>query len=273
MRLKVKPLFAMCWARSARSGVSSARHWRGKTRLAGRAGHKPAQGRWHDGTACASVRTQPCQQLATAFDAQSGGFGAAPKFPHPAELAFLLQRRRDEGDEQARDMALLTLRKMAEGGLFDQIGGGFFRYSVDAQWHIPHFEKMLSDNGVLLALYADALALTGEPLFRRVVDATADWALREMLADAGGFHASLAADDPQAVKGSFTSGNPTRCARCFRLLSGMCAPHTGACWMRPILRGAAGTCTWRALPPAWQPPWINPKCWSKSSSPAHATNC
>lgn len=151
----------------------------------------------------AAVRTQARQQLATAFDARHGGFGAAPKFPHPSDLAFLLQRGRIEGDEQARDMALLTLRKMAEGGLFDQIGGGFFRYSVDAQWQIPHFEKMLCDNGVLLALYADALALTGEPLFRRVVEATADWALREMQADTGGFHASLAADDPQAREGQF----------------------------------------------------------------------
>lgn len=156
-----------------------------------------------DGTALpdAAVRTQARQQLATALDARYGGFGAAPKFPHPSELAFLLQRGLDEGDEKARDMALLTLRKMAEGGLFDQIGGGFFRYSVDAQWHIPHFEKMLSDNGVLLALYVDALVLTGEPLFRRVVEATADWALREMQADTGGFHASLAADDPQGREG------------------------------------------------------------------------
>jgi uncharacterized protein YyaL (SSP411 family) len=149
----------------------------------------------------AAVRTQAWQQLATAFDARHGGFGAAPKFPHPSELAFLLQRGSDDGDAQARDMALFTLRKMAEGGLFDQIGGGFFRYSVDAQWRIPHYEKMLSENGVLLALYADALALTGEPLFRRVGEATADWALREMQSDAGGFHASLAADDPQGREG------------------------------------------------------------------------
>lgn len=151
----------------------------------------------------AAVRTQASQQLAAAFDAKHGGFGAAPKFPHPSDLAFLLQRGRDEGDAQARDMALLSLSKMAEGGLFDQIGGGFFRYSVDAQWRIPHFEKMLCDNGVLLALYADALALTGEPLFQRVVDATADWALRELQAETGGFHASLAADDPQGREGHF----------------------------------------------------------------------
>ncbi|MDO8251092.1 MAG: DUF255 domain-containing protein, partial [Rhodoferax sp.] len=87
----------------------------------------------------ATVRTQARQQLAAAFDPVQGGFGAAPKFPHPSDLAFLLRRAREEGDSQARDMALLTLRKMAEGGLYDQIGGGFFRYSVDAQWQIPHF--------------------------------------------------------------------------------------------------------------------------------------
>jgi uncharacterized protein YyaL (SSP411 family) len=150
-----------------------------------------------------AVHTQACQQLSAAFDAKHGGFGAAPKFPHPSDLAFLLRRGVEEGDTQARDMALLTLRKMAEGGVYDQLGGGFFRYSVDAQWQIPHFEKMLCDNGVLLALYADALVLTGEPLFRRIVEETADWALREMLADGGGFHASLAADDAQGREGYF----------------------------------------------------------------------
>ncbi|WP_349276410.1 DUF255 domain-containing protein [Polaromonas hydrogenivorans] len=151
----------------------------------------------------AAVRAQALQQLATAFDPAQGGFGAAPKFPHPSDLAFLLRRAREEGDASAREMALLTLRKMAEGGLYDQIGGGFFRYSVDAQWRIPHFEKMLCDNGVLLALYADALALTGEPLFRRVVEDTASWALREMQSSTGGFHASLAADDGQGREGRF----------------------------------------------------------------------
>ena len=151
----------------------------------------------------ASVATQAAQQLAAAFDPVHGGFGAAPKFPHPSDLAFLLARGQGEGDEPARNMALTTLRKMAEGGLYDQIGGGFFRYSVDAQWRIPHFEKMLCDNGVLLALYADALALTGDPLLRRVVEDTGNWALREMQADNGGFHASLAADDAKGREGQF----------------------------------------------------------------------
>lgn len=151
----------------------------------------------------AAVQTQARQQLATAFDARHGGFGAAPKFPQPSELAYLLHLGQTDGQTQARDMALFSLRKMSEGGLYDQIGGGFFRYSVDAQWQIPHFEKMLCDNGVLLALYADAWALTGEPLFRRVVEGTATWALREMQADTGGFYASLAADDTQGREGHF----------------------------------------------------------------------
>ncbi|BCO25897.1 hypothetical protein MIZ03_0776 [Rhodoferax lithotrophicus] len=151
----------------------------------------------------AAVQTQARQQLATAFDARHGGFGAAPKFPQPSELAYLLHLSQTDGQTQARDMALFSLRKMSEGGLYDQIGGGFFRYSVDAQWQIPHFEKMLCDNGVLLALYADAWALTGEPLFRRVVEGTATWALREMQADTGGFYASLAADDTQGREGHF----------------------------------------------------------------------
>ena len=150
-----------------------------------------------------AVRAQARQQLATAFDPVHGGFGAAPKFPHPSDLAFLLHRAREAGDEQALHMVLLTLRKMAEGGLYDQIGGGFFRYSVDAQWRIPHFEKMLCDNGVLLGLYADALALTGETLFRRVVEDTVAWVLRELQANAGGFHASLSADDAQGLEGRF----------------------------------------------------------------------
>ena len=151
----------------------------------------------------APVRKQAFEQLAAAFDPVQGGFGAAPKFPHPGDLAFLLDRAQSEGDESARQMALLTLRKMAEGGLYDQIGGGFFRYSVDAGWRIPHFEKMLCENGVLLALYADALAMTGEPLFRRVVEDTASFVIREMQAATGGFHASLAADDAQGREGQF----------------------------------------------------------------------
>lgn len=132
--------------------------------------------------------------LASTFDEEHGGFGGAPKFPHPADLDFLLRRFAATGDLQARDMALKTLRGMAEGGIFDQLGGGFARYSVDGWWNIPHFEKMLYDNGPLLALYADAWVLTGEPLFARVAERTAEWVLREMRLPEGGFASSLDAD-------------------------------------------------------------------------------
>jgi uncharacterized protein len=127
------------------------------------------------------------------FDSRYGGFGAAPKFPHATDIAFLL-RRGARGDKQALDAAVTTLTRMAEGGLYDQLGGGFYRYSVDAHWEIPHFEKMLYDNGPLLALYADAWVLTREPLFARVVEETVAWAQREMQLPDGGFASSLDAD-------------------------------------------------------------------------------
>lgn len=132
--------------------------------------------------------------LVQSFDRCDGGFGDAPKFPHPTDLAFLLLRYRRLGDEEARDMVLVTLRKMAEGGIYDQIGGGFCRYSTDARWEIPHFEKMLYDNGPLLERYAEAWQISGDPLFRKVVEDTAEWVMREMQSPAGGYHAALDAD-------------------------------------------------------------------------------
>ncbi|MDO8291936.1 MAG: thioredoxin domain-containing protein [Gallionella sp.] len=135
-----------------------------------------------------------CRELRQAFDAVHGGFGAAPKFPQPAGLEFLLRHATRGGNPDARDMALHTLRKMADGGIHDQLGGGFCRYSVDERWVIPHFEKMLYDNGPLLALYTDAHVLTGEPSFRRVAQGIAGWVMREMQSPQGGFYSSLDAD-------------------------------------------------------------------------------
>ncbi len=133
-------------------------------------------------------------ELASAsFDPRHGGFGAAPKFPHPADLGWLLRRSTGPADPGA-DMVLATLRHMAEGGIYDQLGGGFCRYSVDERWEIPHFEKMLYDNGPLLALYADAWQVTGSPLFRKTAEATAAWVLREMQSPEGGYYSSLDAD-------------------------------------------------------------------------------
>jgi len=128
--------------------------------------------------------------LARGFDSRYGGFGGAPKFPHPTDLAFLLRR----SDADSRQMALTTLTRMSEGGIYDQIGGGFCRYSVDERWEIPHFEKMLYDNGPLLALCADAWAQSGDPLYARVADETAAWVMREMQAADGGYFSSLDAD-------------------------------------------------------------------------------
>ena len=133
-------------------------------------------------------------ELKRMFDAVHGGLGGAPKFPHAAELELCLTRGVVEDDERARQVTLYTLRKMAEGGIYDQLGGGFCRYSVDEQWAIPHFEKMLYDNGPLLRLYADAWLATGEPLFRRVCEETAQWVMREMQSAQGGYYSSLDAD-------------------------------------------------------------------------------
>ncbi len=139
------------------------------------------------------------RELEAAFDPRHGGFGAAPKFPHPASIERLLRdwhasASSDEPDLQALYMATLTLKRMSEGGLFDQLGGGFCRYSVDASWMIPHFEKMLYDNGPLLALLAQAAVATGDGFFRQVATETAGWALREMRSPEGGFCSALDAD-------------------------------------------------------------------------------
>ena len=133
------------------------------------------------------------------LDREYGGFGSAPKFPHPTTIDRLLRHWRStanetEPDVEALFMAALTLARMAEGGLFDHVGGGFYRYSVDQYWQIPHFEKMLYDNGPLLAVYAQAAVATGDTLFADAANATADWMLADMRDDNGGFYATRDAD-------------------------------------------------------------------------------
>ncbi len=130
------------------------------------------------------------------FDPEHGGFGQAPKFPHATSIEFLLRywALTDGADASTLEMVTTTLKKMAEGGLYDQLGGGFCRYSVDDEWLIPHFEKMLYDNGALLALYCQAWQATQDPLFKNVVLETAEWVMREMQSPEGGYYSSLDAD-------------------------------------------------------------------------------
>ena len=138
----------------------------------------------------ASIIEAARNQLAANYDPAHGGFTGAPKFPHPGSLQ-LLYRLGARGDEEAARMADFSLARMCERGLFDQIGGGFYRYSVDERWEIPHFEKMLYDNGPLLALCAQR---AGQPPFTASATACADWALHEMRSPDGAFFASLDAD-------------------------------------------------------------------------------
>jgi len=156
---------------------------------------EPARDANLDASPLAQARTA----LAQDFDKQFGGFGGAPKFPHPMTLELLLRYwRATAGDEQpdlhSLYMTGLTLTRMAEGGLYDQLGGGFCRYSVDMYWMIPHFEKMLYDNGPLLATYAQAAVATGDLLYTRIANETADWMVRDMQSPQGAFWSTLDAD-------------------------------------------------------------------------------
>ena len=131
--------------------------------------------------------------LESGFDFEHGGFGSAPKFPNPADITLLLHQAK-AGNKNAEAMALQMLSAMANGGIYDQLGGGFCRYSVDERWNIPHFEKMLYDNGQLLFLYADAWQISKNPRYQQVVKETVAWLQREMTEKNGAFYSSLDAD-------------------------------------------------------------------------------
>ncbi len=147
------------------------------------------------------------ESLKSQLDHTFGGFGGAPKFPQPMNLEVLLRHHHRNGDETALEGVELTLQKMATGGIYDHLGGGFARYSVDERWLVPHFEKMLYDNALLVQLYLETYQATGEDFYKRIAEETLDYVVRDMTSPEGGFYSAEDADS-EGVEGKFYVWTP-----------------------------------------------------------------
>ena len=165
------------------------------------------------------------------FDSQEGGFSGAPKFPPSMTIEFLLRMAVQREDNMALHMAEHTLTKMAQGGMYDQLGGGFARYSTDDKWLVPHFEKMLYDNALLVRVYLHAYQVTATHLYRRIVEETLDFVAREMVRkqvgqDSGGFYSSYDADS-EGEEGKFYVWQADEIRQ---ILAAGCRAFHGALW-------------------------------------------
>ena len=182
--------------------------------------HLQQEGQTRPGTPSRELVRQAVSQFAQSYDERWGGFGAAPKFPTPHNLIFLLRYAQLAKEEHAREMALHTLNNMYRGGLFDHVGGGFSRYSTDQHWLVPHFEKMLYDNALLALAYTEAFQHTRCPIYGEITRRTLDYVLRELSGPQGGFCCGQDADS-DGVEGKYYALTPDELAQALGGVDGL----------------------------------------------------